>query len=239
MQRRNGKKRHSAATRLWHWVNLAAVSIMFMSGLNIFNAHPRLYWGDWGFERQDAWLVLQRFPHWLTIPNYYSLAAARDWHIVFAWVLALSLLFYMVASLINGHFVRDLFTKWSDWRPSNIAGDIRAHLNGDFHRGGGKYNFLQKAAYSVVIFILLPCIIATGIVMSPGMEPAVPWMTEMFGGRQSARSIHFICAFSLVAFFIVHLVLVLLSKPITQIWAMITGGKSADANPPSGAGEAP
>ena len=218
-----GEKRHALSTRIWHWVNLVAVAILFMSGLNISNAHPRLYWGDWGFLPAQAWLHVPRFPGWATIPGYYSLAIARDWHVVFAWVFALGLLGFMIAALINRHFRRDIATSREEWRPANIARDIRAHLRLDFDHGAGKYNFLQKVTYALVLFVLLPGLIFTGMVMSPGMEAAVPWLGELFGGRQSARSIHFICAFALFAFFIVHVALVLLTGPGRQLRAMWTG----------------
>ena len=218
-------RRHALSTRIWHWVNLVCLTVLFMSGLNISNAHPWLYWGKWGFQPAEAWLALPRFPGWATIPGYYSLASARDWHTVFAWLFALSLLLFMVAALVNGHFRRDLFTRRREWRPGAIGEDIRAHLRFDFHGGAGKYNFLQKFSYSLVIFILLPLMIFTGIVMSPGMEPALPWLTDLFGGRQSARSIHFLCAFALLGFLVLHVALVLVSRPARQMRDMIAGGR--------------
>ena len=220
------RKRHALGTRVWHWINAISVTILFMSGLNISNAHPRLYWGDWGFAPEQAWLFVPRFPGWMTIPGYYSLAAARDWHVIFAWLLAVGLLGYMFWSLANGHFRRDLRTSLDEWKPGAVMADIRAHLRLDFGHGAGKYNFLQKFAYAAVIFILLPIMIFTGMVMSPGWEAAQPWMTEVFGGRQSARSIHFLCAWALFAFFVVHILLVLLSHPLQQLRDMITGGKA-------------
>ncbi|GAA0276513.1 cytochrome b/b6 domain-containing protein [Alteraurantiacibacter aestuarii] len=223
------KKRHALSTRIWHWVNVLSVSILFMSGLNISNAHPRLYWGDWGFAAEQAWLSVPRFPGWATIPGYYSLASARDWHVVFAWVFALGLLVFMIRAVMNGHFRRDLFTRLADWKPSAIWHDIRQHLKLNFDHGAGKFNFLQKATYGAVIFILLPLMIFTGLVMSPGAEAALPWLAELLGGRQSARSIHFLCAFGLFGFFVVHVVLVLLSNPIKQLHEMITGGEHDEA----------
>lgn len=218
------RKRHSLGTRAWHWVNAVSVIILFMSGLNISNAHRYLYWGKWGFAPEDAWLAVPRFPGWATIPNYYNLAAARDWHIIFAWVFAVSLLLFMAGALVRGHFRRDLFMNRKEWWPANLARDARRHLRLDFGAHGGGYNSVQKLAYAAVIFVLLPLMIFTGMVMSPGMEAAWPFLTEMFGGRQSARSIHFIAAFALFAFLIVHLIMVLLSGPVKQIRDMITGG---------------
>ena len=217
--------RHALATRIWHWVNLLCLVILFMSGLNISNAHPRLYWGEWGFDASHAWLILPRFPGWMTIPGYYSLASARDWHIVFAWIFALGLLIFMTASLVNRHFRRDLVTSPKDWKLSTIMADVREHLKFNFHRAGSKFNFLQKASYGVVIFILLPLMIVTGMAMSPGMDAAWPFLTEMFGGRQSARSIHFIVAWLLAAFLVLHVLLVLLAGPVKQLRDMIIGGQ--------------
>lgn len=197
-----------------------------MSGLNIFNAHPRLYWGEWGFDRADAWLVLKRFPGWMTIPDYYSLAAGRLWHLLFAWPFAFGLLVFMVVSLFNRHFVRDLVTRRSEWRWSAIRADMVKHVKLDFSHSGSKFNFLQKFSYGVVIFILLPLMIFTGMAMSPGMDASWPLLTEIWGGRQTARSIHFIVAWTLVAFFVLHIVLVLLSGPARKIRDMITGGKA-------------
>lgn len=222
-------KRHALSTRLWHWINALSVVVLFMSGLNISNAHRHLYWGQDGYDPADAWFHVIRFPGWATIPDYYSLAGARDWHVVFAWVFAVSLAVFMLAALLNGHFRRDLVTRWRDWRLSNIGADVRAHLKFQFHHAGSKYNFLQKAAYGGVIFILLPLMIVTGMAISPGTEAGLPWLGELFGGRQSARSIHFLCAFGLFGFFVLHIVLVLLSGPIGQLRDMITGGRSDEA----------
>jgi Ni/Fe-hydrogenase b-type cytochrome subunit len=217
-------KRHALSTRIWHWLNFACLAVLFMSGLNISNAHPRLYWGQWGFDPKDAWLQVPKFPGWMTIPNTYSLASARDWHVLTAWAFAVALLLYMVAALANRHFKRDIATSRSEWRLSAILADVRAHLQLKFDAHGGKYNFLQKLAYSLVIFALLPLMIVTGMAISPGMDAAWPFLTDIFGGRQSARSIHFIAAWALVAFFVVHVALVLLSNPLKQLREMVTGG---------------
>ena len=218
-------RRHALTTRIWHWVNALSLVVLFMSGLNISNAHPHLYWGAWGFMPEMAWFDVPRFPGWATIPSYYSLAGSRDWHVLFALIFAVGLLLYMIAALVNRHFRRDLVTSPREWRPASILADIREHLRLNFDHGEGKYNFLQKASYGLVIFILLPLMIVSGLAMSPGMEAALPWLTDLFGGRQSARSIHFLCAFALFAFFIVHVALVLLSGPLQQMRDMIFGGR--------------
>jgi Ni/Fe-hydrogenase b-type cytochrome subunit len=218
-------KRHALSTRIWHWVNAFSLAVLFMSGLNISNAHRHLYWGQWGFSPKDAWFHVMRFPGWATIPDYYSLAVARQWHVLFAWVFAVSLLLFMLTALLNGHFKRDLVTSPRDWRPSAIWADVRAHLKLQFAREGAKYNFLQKATYGVVLFILLPLMILTGMAISPGMNAAWGFLLDVFGGRQSARSIHFIVAWALFAFMVLHLVLLLLNRPLRNTLDMITGGR--------------
>ena len=223
-------KRHALTTRLWHWLNVICLFVLFMSGLNISNAHRRLYWGEWGFAPEQAWLFVPRFPGWATIPDYYSLGTSRAWHILFAWPFAVGLLLFMIAALANRHFRRDLVTSPKEWKPSAIWSDIREHLRLNFEHGAGKYNFLQKVAYGGVIFILLPLMIVTGMAMSPGMDANWGFLSEMFGGRQSARSIHFLAAWGLAGFFVLHIVLVLLSGPIGQLRDMITGGRIDEAS---------
>ena len=218
-------KRHALSTRLWHWVNLVCLVVLFMSGLNISNAHPRLYWGQWGFAPEQAWLHLPHFPGWMTIPGHYSLASARLWHFLAAWPFAFGLLLFLLAALANGHIRRDLVTHLREWRWSAIKDDIAAHLRLQFEHEGTKFNFLQKLAYGVVIFIILPLMILTGLAMSPGMDANWPWLLDLFGGRQSARSLHFLVAWGLFGFLLLHVVLVLLSGPLRQVRDMITGGR--------------
>lgn len=222
-------KKHNLTTRIWHWVNLFALVILFMSGLNISNAHPWLYWGHAGSEPAEAWVRVVRFPGWATIPEYYSLAQARQWHLLLAWVFAVGWLLYFFVSLINRHFQRDIATRRDEWRWSAIREDLKAHLRFDFHHAGGKYNFLQKLTYVGVIFVLLPVMILTGMAISPGFEPALPWLPELFGGRQSARTVHFLAAWALVGFLVIHVALVLLSGPVRQLRDMITGGRIDEA----------
>lgn len=217
--------RHRLATRLWHWVNAVAVIILIGSGLMILNAHPRLYWGRYGANFDHAWLTFDRFPGWVTIPQNYNLALARNWHLSFALVLGFGLLAYMVASLINRHFQRDLAIKRGELSRAHLIADIRAHLTFRFHdpEAPGDYNVLQKLSYVLVIFGLLPLAIVTGIAMSPGLNAAFPWLLDLLGGRQSARSIHFLAASGITLFVIVHLVLVILAGAVNEVRSMITG----------------
>jgi Ni/Fe-hydrogenase b-type cytochrome subunit len=226
-QRTDGRlvKRHRLSTRLWHWTNAVCVVILLMSGLGIFNAHPRLYWGQYGANFDHAWLVLDRFPGWATIPGHYSLAMSRRWHLAVALIFAFGLLLNMLWSLFNRHLGRDLSIGRDDIRPRHLWRDIMDHARLRFPTGdaASRYNILQKLSYVGVIFVLLPLLIFTGLSMSPGMNAAWPWLIDLFGGRQSARSVHFIAAGLLAAFFLVHILMVLLAGPINEVRSMITG----------------
>lgn len=252
-------RRHRLSTRLWHWTNALTLLVMLMSGLMIFNAHPRLYWGAYGANFDEPWLqigargesgflrvgpievpttgVLGRytdrdgtprnraFPYWATIPSNYSLADARLWHFAFAWILALSLTAYMLVSLLNRHIWRDLRIRRQEVAPGHLWQDIKDHARLRFPTGAAalRYNVLQKLAYVGVIFVLLPLVILTGLTMSPNLNAGLWWLLDLFGGRQSARSLHFIAASGLVGFFVVHMVMVVLAGPINEVRSMITG----------------
>ncbi len=218
-------RRHRLSTRLWHWINALLLYVLFTSGLGIFNAHPRLYWGAYGANFDHAWLTLDRFGSWITLPAYYNLALSRHWHLTAAPIFAFALLAYMIWSLANRHVTRDLALTRQDVAPRHVWQDIKDHALLRFPTGAAalRYNVLQKASYVGVIFLLLPTLIFTGLTMSPGMNAAWPFLADMWGGRQSARSIHFIAAFALVAFLLVHIVMVLLSGPIDQLRGMISG----------------
>ncbi|MBL0915996.1 MAG: cytochrome b/b6 domain-containing protein, partial [Sphingopyxis sp.] len=165
------------------------------------------------------------FPGWATIPTSYDLAAGRRWHLFFAWILSVGLALYMLWSLIGGHIRRDLHVRRTEWSPRHIWHDIKEHVRLRFPKGeaAARYGILQKLSYIGVIFVLLPLMIFTGLTMSPGMDAAWPWLVDVFGGRQSARSIHFIAAWLLVAFFLVHIAMVVLAGPLNELRSMISG----------------
>jgi thiosulfate reductase cytochrome b subunit len=222
--------KHALSTRLWHWVNAAAIIVLFMTGLNISNAHPHLYWGDYGFDPADAWLSVIRFPGWATIPGHYNLAMARDWHILAAWPFGLGVLFIWAAILLNGHFRRDLTTTPRDWTPGAVIASLKAHSGGDADGGAGhSYNPVQRILYGMVLGVLLPLMLFTGLAISPGFQAAAPWLLDVLGGRQSARSLHFIAAWGLFGFFVIHIVLAFADWRL--IVEMVTGGKRQAADP--------
>jgi Ni/Fe-hydrogenase b-type cytochrome subunit len=251
--------RHRLPVRLWHWLNALTVFVMLMSGLMIFNAHPRLYWGHYGANADPAWLEIgsdatsgylrvgtlevtttgllgrwtdsegqvrrRAFPGWATIPSRYDLAGARQWHFAFAWLLVVPGLLYWLWGIAARHVQRDLAPTRQELTPRHVWRNIKDHARLRFARGEElhRYNILQKASYLGVIFLLLPLAVLTGLAMSPAMDAAWPWLIDLFGGRQSARSLHFIAAMLILAFIIVHLLMVLLAGPANELRSMITG----------------
>jgi thiosulfate reductase cytochrome b subunit len=256
--------RHTLVVRITHWINVLVISLLIMSGAQIFNAHPRLYWGAYGADadkpifamaarggangrlagttsigslRFDTTGVLgvsngpgggqevRGFPGWLTLPSYRDLATGRRWHFFLAWVFVANGLIYLAYGFLRGHFARDLAPGRDQLPPRHVLQSIWDHVRLKHPTGeeAKRYNILQKLAYLLVIFLLLPLVVATGLTMSPGVDAAAPWLLTLFGGRQSARTIHFICANLIVLFVLVHVVEVFLVGPINEIGSMITG----------------
>ncbi len=165
------------------------------------------------------------FPSWATIPSQYNLALSRRWHLTFAWFLAASTVLYAGWSIVNGHLRRDLLPRARELRGRHLWSDLKRHARLDFPKGAEarNYNTLQKLSYVAVLLVLLPLMVLSGMAMSPALNASVGWLPELLGGRQSARSIHFISAMALVSFILVHLAMVALSGPVNEIRSMITG----------------
>jgi thiosulfate reductase cytochrome b subunit len=257
--------RHALAVRLTHWINVLCLALLLMSGLQIFNYHPALYWGNYGYRGVpavlsigseidpangvpfgvtsiggahfvttgvlgvsydlDGVMVRRAFPAWLTLPTTPSLALARDWHFLMAWLFALNGAVYLVFGIISGHFRRDLAPGADQLRPRHILADIWDHIRLRAPRGEAarRYNVLQKLAYLIVIFLLLPIMVLSGLTMSPAVTAALPFLFDLFGGRQSARTIHFLVANLLVLFVLVHVFEVFVAGVFNEMRAMITG----------------
>jgi thiosulfate reductase cytochrome b subunit len=260
--------RHTVLIRITHWINVVAITFLVMSGLQIFNARPDLYWGNqsdfehpilsltaedtangdqigqtkifgWtfnttgflGLSYTDGDPEERGFPWWMTVPSYHDLATGRRWHFFFAWVFAINGFVYLIASLLSRHVWRDLLPTREQIR--NIGPTIWHHMKLKFPHERD-YNVLQKLIYLIMIFAVLPLIVLAGLVMSPGMDAAFPWLVDLFGGRQTARTIHFICATLIVLFVIVHVLLVILSGVWNNIRSMISGKYSIDSEAPHG-----
>jgi thiosulfate reductase cytochrome b subunit len=176
--------------------------------------------GVLGMSGPEARPQFVGFPAWATIPSVRDLATGRVVHFFFGWVFVGALAVWLVASLANGHLWRDVILKPRDLR--ELPRDIWAHLRFRFHHGRS-YTPLQKLAYFGVFFVLFPLIILTGLAMSPTMNAGWPWLVEVFGGRQTARTLHFVAMLLLVLFFVVHIAMVVLAGPINELRSMITG----------------
>lgn len=254
--------RHSLLVRLSHWVNVLCLTVLLFSGLQIFNAHPSLYWGQYGADNDPSFISMEGvqdgdqakglthvgsltfdttgflgvsnvdgeptargFPAWLTIPSYQDLATGRRWHFFFAWLFVINGFAYLAHGFLSRHFRRDLVPAGNELTPAHLGHEVVNHARLRFPKGpeARHYNTLQKLTYLAVIFLLLPLMMATGLTMSPGFDAVAPWLLDLFGGRQSARTIHFLTAFSLVAFVVVHVAMVILSGVFNNLRSMITG----------------
>lgn len=251
--------RHRLPVRLWHWLNVVAMTGLLMSGLMIFNAHPRLYWGHYGANPDPAWLeigatgergylriggaaldtsgLLGRwtdgegrirrlaFPGWATLPGDYDLAGARRYHLFFAWWFGPAFALFLIWAALSRHASRDVAPRLAELAPRRLWHEVRNHTRLRFPSGmaAARYNSLQKISYFAVLFLLIPVMIFSGLAMSPAMDAAWPWLVDLFGGRQSARSAHFIACWLLVGFVLVHLLMVVLAGPINELRSMLTG----------------
>ena len=192
--------------------------------------------GVLGMSGNAAQPTFTAFPGAVTIPSYRDLATGRVVHFFFGWVFVATMLIWFVASFINGHIRRDIVPKGADL--AGIPGDVADHARLRF-KHGRSYGPLQKLSYFTVFFILFPLIVATGLTMSPGMDAAWPWLLDLFGGRQTARTIHFTVMVLLVAFFIIHIIMVLAAGPINELRSMISGWYRASPGTPQAEGDKP
>lgn len=214
--------RHRLPVRVMHWINVVCLTVLLMSGLQIFNAHPALYWGQ-GSTFEHPWLALGAFPGWATIPGVRWLSMGRHWHFFFAWLFVINGACYLAYTIASGHLRRDLVPTRAEWR--GIGASIRDHLLLRHPSGEAakRYNVLQNIAYLVVIFGLLPLIVIAGMAMSPRLDAVWPGWVDWLGGRQSARTLHFLAAAGIVLFVVVHVGEVLISGVWNHLRSMITG----------------
>ena len=179
--------------------------------------------GVLGVSTADGQMWVQAFPSWLTVPSHQWLAMARSWHFFFAWVFLINGLCYVGYAIVSRHLARDLWPTRSDLR--GIGASIVDHLRFRHPTGEAakRYNVLQKFAYLTVIFVLLPLVILMGLGLSPRLDTLFGGWVGLVGGRQSARSIHFIIAWTLVAFVAVHVFEVIVTGLWNNLRSMITG----------------
>ncbi len=224
-------KRHAALVRITHWLMTLAFFALLISGCEIVLSHPRFYWGETGNVNMQPWLNLHLPSSRDTVPTGYGyvLPDANGWsrylHFQAAWVLVAVGLLYVLWGIFYGHFRRNVFPAPADLSVKAIGGSMIEHLR--FKRPGAheawSYNVLQRLSYLIVIFVLFPLMIWTGLAMSFGFDAAFPLAVRLLGGQQTARSLHFLVTILLVLFLLVHVVMILVAGFTARMRAMITG----------------
>ena len=253
--------RHRLPVRVMHWINVVCLTVLLMSGLNIFNAHPALYWGrestfaqPWisfgarntpngpvGYTRigstefdttgvlglstsgEGSRPMARAFPTWATIPGPQWLAMARHWHLFFAWLFVVNGVAYVLYTIFSRHLTKDLVPTRDELR--NIGRSIVDHIKLKHPTGDAatRYNVLQSLTYLIVIFGLLPLVVFAGLAMSPRLDAVFTGWVELLGGRQSARTLHFLAAFGLLLFVVVHVAEVFIAGVWNEMRSMVTG----------------
>ena len=224
-----------------------SVLTLALSGFVILMAHPRLYWGQVGNDLTPALMELpvsRNYHHggWAPGTTFYRYAGspysasrtydilnqngwARSLHFLAAWFLVVTGLIYALAGLFSGHLLRDILPRGRELAPRVLWHELRQHLRSPSRSaaGGPPYNPLQKYTYSGVVILALPLMVVTGMAMSPAISAAYPWLAGMFGGSQSARTVHFFAFAVLVLFVLVHVAMVILTGFKRQMRAMTVG----------------
>ena len=225
------RPRHAALVRVTHWLITLSFLALLVTGVEILISHPRFYWGETGNVNTPVLFKIPIPSSRGTVPTGYGyvLPDQNGWsrylHFEAAWVAVLTGLLYAAFGFFQGHFRRNLVPARSDLSPKKLVIDIGRHLR--FRRPRDEeawsYNVLQRLTYLLVIFVLFPLVIWTGLAMSPAIDSAFPAAVTVLGGRQSARTLHFFVSICLVAFLLIHVLMVYLAGFRKRMGAMITG----------------
>jgi thiosulfate reductase cytochrome b subunit len=231
ISRRVPRPRHSVLVRVTHWLTTVSFLALLVSGVEILISHPRFYWGETGHVRTRALFILPIPASRSKVPTGYGyvLPDQNGWsrylHFQSAWVLVWTGVLYLAFGFFKGHFRQNLLPVSSDLSTKRLVLAIARHLR--FMRPSEEeawsYNVLQRLTYLLVIFVLFPLVIWTGLAMSPAIASAIPAAVTVLGGQQSARTLHFFVSGFLVLFLLVHLLMVCLAGFRNRVGAMITG----------------
>ncbi len=233
------KPRHSAVVRITHWLTVIAFLALLVTGLEIVVSHPRFYWGEVGNDNTPAAFTIHIPSSRALVPTGYNYVMpdqngwSRYLHFEAAWVAVLTGLVYLLWGLWRRHFSRNILPPRGQRSLGAFFGVFAHYL----HRSPGQpsppnsYNVVQRVAYVVVIFVLFPLIIWTGLAMSPAFTAAFPSTVILLGGRQTARTLHFFITGLLVVFLVVHVVMIALAGFWTRVRAMITGQSPQPESP--------
>jgi thiosulfate reductase cytochrome b subunit len=238
--------RHSLLVRITHWLTFIAFIALLVTGIEILISHPRFYWGEVGNVNTHPIFTFHIPSSRDTVPTGYGyvLPDQNGWsrylHFQAAWLLVLTGVVYLAYLLISGHLRRNLFPTRDQRSFSAYTARIGHYLRRRKSAAANElhtYNVLQRSSYLVVIFVLFPLIIWTGLAMSPAVTTAFPFVSSLLGGRQSARTIHLFVTIALVLFLIVHVTMVALSGFRTRMRSMIFGSQLLGRSQPTGKAE--
>jgi len=227
--------RHSALVRVTHWITAVCFLALLVSGAEIVASHPRFYWGETGNDLTPTLFKLPIPASRALVPTGYGyvLPDQNGWsrylHFQSAWVVVLTGLLYIISGLFTGHFRNSLLPLRADlsWRAFSRAIASRLRFERSSESEVWSYNLLERLTYLIVIFVLFPLVIWTGLAMSPAFVSAVPAAVNVLGGQQSARTLHFFVSLALVLFLLVHILMVWLAGFRSRMRAMITGRVAA------------
>ncbi|HEY9722684.1 MAG TPA: cytochrome b/b6 domain-containing protein [Oscillatoriaceae cyanobacterium] len=228
------KPSYPVVVRWTHWINAFALLLLVGSGLQIFNAHPALYAADASDPRHVVLALPQAFTfnsppvlfgqrlRWLPLPENFGylvtlggwLEGARRLHFAAAWLFLLNGVLYL-GTMLASRRKRAVWPFGGDY--AQLWPSFKAHFRfpPELHGPGGTLNPLQKLSYALLALVVGPLVIATGLALSPQWDAIFPFWTVLFGGRQFARTWHFVAMLGLVAFTIGHIGLVAASGPST------------------------
>lgn len=241
------KIKHKAWVKISHWIITLSFFALVFTGIEMLMVHPRLYWGEAGNDLTPALFELpisRNYKHGgydnivpfsadarapVSGSRTYDIFNQNGWgrslHFLAAWFLVIPGLLYLIMGLITGHFKRYIWPKLKEFTPAAFWHDMKEHLKMRIApaKGGPQYGLLQKFSYMIVIFVALPVAVMTGLSMSPAVTAAYPFLLTIFGGAQSARTIHFFASLALELFLVVHLLMIILSGFKKQIRYMTIG----------------
>ena len=220
--------RHTAVVRATHWLTALSFLALLVSGLEIVVSHPRFYWGENGNVLTRALFSFPIPSSRSTVPTGYGyvLPDQNGWsrylHFEAAWVLVLTGVAYVMFGALGGHFRKNLIPGGAPRPLSAVLADhLRFRSPPDAETWS--YNALQRLTYLGVIFVVFPLVIWTGLAMSPAFVSAIPATETVFGGRQTARTLHFLLSVWLVVFLLIHVAMVWRAGFRNRVMAMITG----------------
>jgi thiosulfate reductase cytochrome b subunit len=217
--------RHTVTIRVTHWISAISTATLIVSGVAILLAHPRLYWGETGAVGTPALIDLP-IPFVLGHSGW-----GRYLHFLAAWVSIIIGGIYVAVGLASRHFARNLWPSRADLAGPNLARVTADHLRLKPSRDPFQpsYNVLQRLTYLIIVFLVGPLVVLSGLAFSPALASVAPALVEGFGGQQSARTIHFFAGLAVVVFLIVHIAMVALTGFLTQLRAMTIGGPSGES----------